>query len=129
MRFLVNFINYGWVIWGISVEDFAVVFTKDVGIFFVGCCKFSLFICKAFWFECLVASIEAFNELEDGVPCIFRVSLEIFMLTFVGELSLPVSFGFPLCSLEFHSGCLEVVSAFICLAGKGDFKGSVTVFN
>jgi len=49
------------------------------------------------------------------------------MLTFVGELSLPVSFGFPLCSLEFGSGCSEVVPALICLDGEGDFKGSVMV--
>jgi len=111
------------------VEDFAVVFTKDVSIFFVSCCNFSLFICKVFWFECLVVSIKALNELEDGVPCIFQVSLEVFMLTLIGELSLPASFGFPLCSLEFGSGCSEVVSALICLDGKGDFKGSVTVFN
>ena len=127
MRFLVNFVSYGWVIGSILVEDFAVVFTKDVGIFFVGCCKFSLFICKAFWFECLVASIEAFNELEDSVPCTFWVSLEVFTLAFVSELSLPVSFGFSLCSLESGSGCLEVVPALVCLDGEGDFKGSITV--
>ena len=127
MRFLVHFIDYGWVIWGILVEDFAVVFTEDVGIFFVSCCDFSLFICKAFWFECLVVSIEAFNELEDSVPCAFWVRLEVFTLAFVSKLSLPVSFGFPLCSLEFGSGCSEVVHALICLDGEGDFKGSVMV--
>ena len=127
LRVLVHFIDYGWVVRGILVEDFAIVFTEDVGIFFVGCCYFSLFICKAFWFECLVVSIEAFNELEDSVPCTFWVGLEVFTLAFVSKLLLPVSFGFPLCSLESGSGCSEVVPDLICLDGEGDFKGSVTV--
>ena len=129
LEFLVNFINYVWVIGSILIEDFAVVVTKDVGIFFVGCCIFSLFTCKTFWFECLVVSIEAFNKLEDCVPCTFQVSSKVFALTLIGKLSLPASFCFPLCSLEFGPGCSEVVSAFICLVGEGDFKGSVMVFD
>jgi len=90
---------------------------------------FSLSVVKMFQFVCLVVSIEAFNKLENGVPCVFWVSLKVFTLSLISKLSLPASFCFPFRSLEFGSGCLEVVSVFIHLIGKGDFKGSVMVFD
>ena len=82
-----------------------------------------------FLFDCLVVSIKAFNKLENGVSCAFRVGLKVFTLTLTGKLLLPVSICFPFCSLEFGSGCFEIVSSFICLIGKGDFKCSVMVFD
>ncbi len=100
-----------------AVEDGVPVgFYVEAIFFFIGGC-FSAFIFESSLCEASMMFLEAVHELADHLPGFLRIGSEVFLLTFFGEVELPLPFGssffFEEVSSGFFEGLLEIRSPFL----------------
>ena len=107
------------------VEDAVEVFLQDFQVFRVvfGNITFAVWeICGAVF---LMVGIETFYNLEDNIPCSYRVIFELFSLTVVCQETLPFSLCLPLYSLQgWACSLLYLRLGIVCKHGFGVWCGA-----